>query len=146
MAEITKLSTLLDDPQARVVVFGLAHVDAAGPTAAGAPRLRAVVAQLAETTDPDQYRSWLADDVPNGRMTVDQVRAALGDDTIDDVARFAGGSPDELAWQLAVVLPDLVDALSPGGVVIEADELGEGLRAAAAAGDRSAGPFGSRAH
>jgi len=146
MAEISKLSTLLDDPQARVVVFGLAHVGGVAAPSAGAPRLRTVVAHLAETTDPDQYRGWLADDVPNIPMTVDQVRAALGDETINDVARFAGGSPAELAWQLAAVLPDLVDALSPGGVVIDADEIGAALRAAAEAGDRSAGPFGSRAH
>jgi uncharacterized protein YidB (DUF937 family) len=56
--------------------------------------------------------------------------------------RFAGGSPADLAWQLAVVLPDLVDAVSPGGYAIEADELDQDLRAAIAADDQSAGAFG----
>jgi hypothetical protein len=46
--------------------------------------------------------------------------------------------------QLAVVLPDLVDAVSPGGYVIEADELDQDLRAAIAADDHSAGAFGPR--
>lgn len=147
VADLSKLVRLLDDPEVRMVVFGLAHVGMS-PLAveAGAPRLRAVVVHLGATTDPDQYRSWLADDVSNGPMTVDQVWAALGADAINDVAQYAGCSPDNLAWQLAVVLPDLVDAFTPEGRVLAASELGTEISAAIAECDQSAGPFGQHVH
>jgi hypothetical protein len=41
MTDISKLSTLLDDPEVRVLIFGLAHVGSAHPpTESGPPRLR----------------------------------------------------------------------------------------------------------
>ena len=147
MTDVSKLARLLDDPEIRVVVFGLAHASAAAPAVEpGAPRLRAVVLELAGTTDADQYRSWLADNESGRPMTVEQVRRALGDDAIDEVATYAGSSPEDVASQLAVVLPDLVDAVSPGGNVIDASELGKQLRASVAVDDQSAGPFGPHAH
>ena len=147
MTDISKLSTLLDDPEVRALIFGLAHVRSAFPsTESGAPRLRAIVLHLADTTDLEQYRSWLSDDAPNMAMTVDQVRMAVGDGAINDLALFVGGSPNAVAWQLAAVLPDLVDAVSPGGEVIDADQLARAIREASADDDRSAGAFGSRVH
>lgn len=147
MADISKLSKLLDDPEVRVVVFGLAHTAAVSPTTpSGASRLRAAVLRLGETTTADQYQTWLSDDARNSPMTAEQVRAAFGDDAIDDLARYAQGSPADVAWQLAAILPDLVDALSPSGTLIEAAPLAQALREASAAGDRSAGPFGPHLH
>lgn len=147
MTDVGKLARLLDDPEVRVVVFGLAHASAAAPSAEpGAPRLRAVVLQLADTTDPDQYRSWLTDNESRSPMTIEQVRLCLGDDAIDEIASYAGSSPADVASQLAAVLPDLVDAVSPGGNVIDARELDKQVRAAIAADDQSAGPFGLQAH
>jgi uncharacterized protein YidB (DUF937 family) len=145
MADVSKLATLLDDPEVWLVVFGLAHTDTAGPSA-GAPRLRDVVLRLADTAEPEQYSSWLADDRPNLPMTVAQVRAALGDEILHDLARFTKASPDEVAWQLAEVLPDLVDAVSPGGRVLAAGELGRDLVTAVEIDDRSAGGFGPRSN
>jgi uncharacterized protein YidB (DUF937 family) len=147
MTDISKLSTLLDDPEVRELIFGLAHVCSAPPsTESGASRLRAVVLDLADTTDSEQYRSWLSDDAPNKAMTVDQVRMTIGDGAVNDLAQFAGGSPSAVAWQLAAVLPDLVDAVSPGGEVIDASRLAQELVDASADDDRSAGAFGSRVH
>lgn len=147
MADLSKLSRLLDDPEVRVVVFGLAHVCPALTSAeSGASRLRAAVLHLADTTDPKQYRGWLSDDAPNNPITVEQVRAALGDDVINDLSTYAESSPDHIAWQLKTILPDLVDAVSPGGYVVEASELGRELRDASAAGDHSAGPFAPHVH
>ena len=55
MTDISKLSTLLDDPEVRERVFGLAHVGSAAPsTEPGAPRLRAIVLHLVDTTDLTQ--------------------------------------------------------------------------------------------
>jgi uncharacterized protein YidB (DUF937 family) len=144
MADIAKLSTLLDDPEVRDLIFGLAHVGSGLPPAPPGPaRLRAMVLRLADTTNPEQYRSWLSDDTTNKPMTVEQVRSTIGDAAIDDLAQLTGGNPGAVAWQLADVLPDVVDAISPGGEVIDADRLGREIREAIADDDRSAGVFGN---
>ena len=145
MSDISKLSTLLDDPEVRVLFFGLAHVGSAHPpTEPGAPRLRAIVLHLADTTTTEQYRSWLSDEAANMAMTVDQVRVTIGDGAISDLAMFTGGPPSAIAWQLAAVLPDLVDAVSQGGEVIDVNRLAQELAEAIADDDLSAGAFGSR--
>ena len=147
MTDIGKLSTLLDDPEVRLLIFGLAHIGPAHPPAGpGAPRLRAIVLHLADTTKTEQYRSWLSDDAPNLAITVDQVRVTIGDGAISDLAMFTGGTPGAIAWQLAAVLPDLVDAVSPGGEVIDADRLAQELAEASADDDLSSGAFGSRVY
>ena len=147
MDEISKLSTLLDDLEVQELIFGLAHVKSVVPaTGSGASRLHAVVLHLAETTDPAQYRSWLSDEAPNRAMTVDEVRTAVGDGALDDLAELVGGSPAAVAWQLAAVLPDLVDAVSPGGDLVDADRLARELAEASLDDDRSSGAFGSQVH
>jgi uncharacterized protein YidB (DUF937 family) len=144
---IGKLSTLLDDPEVRDLIFGLAHVRSAPATAEpGAPRLRAVVLELAGATTVEQYRSWLSDDGPNVAMTVDQVRVAIGDGALSDLADFTSSSPDAVAWQLAFVLPDLVDAVSPGGQIVDAPVLAEELATAGTDDERSAGAFGDEGY
>ena len=141
--DLSKLSTLLDDLEVQELIFGLAHVRSmVAPAEPGASQLHSVVLRLAETTTPEQYDSWLSDDTPNQAMTVDQVRMTIGDTAIDDLAQLLGGSPGDVAWQLAAVLPDLVDAVSPGGEVIDANRLALEIAEASAADDRSAGAFG----
>jgi hypothetical protein len=121
MTPIGKLSALLDDPEVYELIFGLAHVGSAPQVEPGPPRLRAVVLRLARTTDPDQYGSWLSDDASNRAMTLDQVLSTIGEDAVNDLALLAKCSPGVVAWQLAAVLPYFVDAVTPGGVVIDAD-------------------------
>jgi YidB-like protein len=145
VSDIGKLSKLLDDPEVRELMFGLTHVGSAPPSIEPGPaRLHAVVLHLAETTDPEQYRSWLADGMVNRPMTVDQVRMTIGDTAIDDLARLTQGSAGAVTWQLASVLPDVVDAVSPGGEVIDAVQLACEIDQAIAYDDRSAGAFGAR--
>ena len=139
--DIGKLSMLLDDPEVRVIVYGLAHVYPAQPTESGPQRLRTALQQLVEAADPVQVESWLSDEAVNRAINVEQARAAFGDEVIADLARYAGSGADEVAWQLTAVLPDLVDAISPGGMMIDAAELRRELIAASDAADRSAGPF-----
>lgn len=146
MNDISKLATLLDDPEVRELIFGLAHVGSASTSESGASHLRTVVLRLADTTNKEQYHSWLSDGASNKPMTVDQVRMTIGDGTIDDLADFTSGSPSAITWQLAAVLPDLVDAVSPGGEVIDANRLAREIEEADAYDDRSAGAFGSREH
>ncbi|MFD0579772.1 YidB family protein [Dactylosporangium darangshiense] len=146
-ADLRKLSMLLDDLEVRELLFGLAHVRSGGRAVEpGAPRLRAVVLDLAASTTAEQYHSWLSDDVHNRSMSVAQAHAAVGDDAIDDLARFTSCSAVAVAWQLAIVLPDLVDAVSPGAQVLDAGVLAHDIDEACLDGDRSAGAFGSRAH
>ena len=144
MVDIAKLSTLLDDPEVRELLYGLAHVGPRMPLVPPGPaRLHAVVLHLAEMTSPEQYRSWLSDGAANMPMTVDQVRLAIGDAAIDDLARFTSGSPASVAWQLAGVLPDIVDAVSPDGEVVDATRLAREVEQAITVDDRSAGAFGN---
>nr|WP_221379536.1 YidB family protein [Actinoplanes polyasparticus] len=143
MPDIAKLSTLLDAPEVRDLLFGLAHT---GTHPAGPAHLHAVVLRLAETTTPEQYGSWLSDRSHNQPMTVDQVRLTVGEGPLGDLASFAGGSAAAVAWQLAAILPDLVDAVSPGGSVIGPDLLGRQITEAIDGDDRSAGAFGAHLH
>jgi uncharacterized protein YidB (DUF937 family) len=134
MSDVRKLATLLDDPEVRDLVLGLAgnRVD----------RLRAIVLDLAVTTASEQYRSWLDDGERNRAMTTDQVRLAVGDAAIGDLADAACSTPAAVAWQLAGILPDLVDALSPGGQVIDVAVLARELGEATVEDDLEAGVFG----
>lgn len=144
MVDIAKLSTLLDDPQVRQLLYGLGHVGPRWPSVPPGPaRLHATVLHLADTTRPEQYRSWLSDVAPNAPMTVDQVRHTVGDDAIADLAQFTSSNPASVAWQLAGVLPDVVDAVSPGGVVVDARRLTREIEDAVTLDDWSAGPFGN---
>jgi len=144
MADIAKLSTLLDDPEVRELLYGLAHVGPRLPLVPPGPaRLHAVVLRLADTTRPEQYSSWLSDGAANLPMTVDQVRLTIGDAALQDLAQFTSGSPASVGWQLAGVLPDVVDAVSPGGEVVGATRLAREIEQAIMVDDRSAGPFGN---
>jgi uncharacterized protein YidB (DUF937 family) len=145
MADLSKLLRLVDDPEVRVLIYGLTH---GGPAVAGAGpgRLHGLVGVLIDGVTVEQRRSWLSDRESNAAVSVEQVQAVLGPDAIDDVARYCNCSAYDAAFQLSVVLPDLVDALSPGGVLVGADELARELAAASAADDRSAGPFGPHVH
>lgn len=58
--------------------------------------------------------SWISTG-PNDPVSPDQVRHALGDDTIKDLAAKAGIDPDALLAQLAKALPQAVDKATPQG-------------------------------
>ncbi|MFI5890004.1 YidB family protein [Actinoplanes sp. NPDC051513] len=131
MTDIRKLAVLLDNPEARELILGLG----------GAEKIRAVVLDLAGATTADQYGSWLDDGARNKPMTAGQVRLTIGDDALDSIAVFAGGDAVAVAWQLSEVLPDLVDALTPGGTVLEADVLRREIDDATLEDDREAGLF-----
>ena len=134
MTDTRKLATLLDDPEVRDLVRGLAG---------NRPdRLRAIVLDLAVTTTAEQYGSWLDDGARNRAMTTDQVRLAIGDPAIGDLAGASYSTPDAVAWQLSEILPDLVDALTPGGRVIDTEALAAELAEATTEDDLEAGVFG----
>jgi uncharacterized protein YidB (DUF937 family) len=65
---------------------------------------------------------------PNQPVTPAQVQQSLGNQTISDLARQAGMSEDDLMAQLAQVMPDLVDRLTPQGRMPTAQEIRAGYR------------------
>ncbi len=144
--DTAKLTMLLYDPEARVIVYGLAHAYPSPPTDSGPQRLHAALQRLVETADPAQVESWLSDETANRAITVEQIRGTFGDEVIVDLGRYAGSEPDEVAWQLTAVLPDLVDAFSPGGVMVDAAELRAEFIDARDTAELSAGPFAPHVH
>lgn len=143
--DIDKLDTLLADPEARVVLYGLAHTDCAGDHP-GPEHLHALVARVLEHGDREQRDGWLSDTVGNPPLSADQVRALFGDTALDDVARHTRSSPSDVADQLSRFLPDLVDALSPGGALVASDQLPLALSTAESVGDHESGPFAPRTY
>jgi uncharacterized protein YidB (DUF937 family) len=141
-----KLAALLDDPEVRVVLYGLAHVYPGQPTESGAERLRGAIERITETVEPEQVQSWLSDETANQAVTGAQIQEAFGDRMIGDLARYAGSGADEVTWQLTAVVPDLIDALSPGGVLANTAEIQRELIDTRDADQRSAGPFGPNVH
>ena len=69
-----------------------------------------------------QTRSWV-EPGQNENVSATQVREALGDDAVDEVAARAGVSREEAADGLAGLLPQLVDGLTPEGRVPDNDQL-----------------------
>lgn len=69
-----------------------------------------------------QVQSWVGHG-ENQPVNADQVRQALGDEQINQLARQSGTTPDEAAAQLAQHLPGAVDNLTPEGAVPEPDKL-----------------------
>jgi uncharacterized protein YidB (DUF937 family) len=60
---------------------------------------------------------------PNASIEPDQLGSAIGKSTISDIAKQAGVSEQELLKQLSVVLPNLVDKLTPEGRVPDNREI-----------------------
>ncbi|WP_055563003.1 YidB family protein [Streptomyces atriruber] len=64
----------------------------------------------------DQSRSWVGAG-ENKEVTGAQLQQALPDDTLRQVAEEAGVSPEQAANEIARVLPQAVDKLTPEGQV-----------------------------
>lgn len=58
-------------------------------------------------------------------ISADQIQQALGGDTLGSLAKSVGASSGDLSSQLAQMLPDVVDKLTPNGQVPDAGKLGE---------------------
>lgn len=56
-----------------------------------------------------------------------QVKQGLGADAVSQLATKAGVSPDALSTNLAQLLPEVIDKLTPGGKIPDAGLLEQGL-------------------
>jgi hypothetical protein len=66
----------------------------------------------------------------------------LSDDVVGGVAADVESEPAEVARQLRQLLPDLLDALAPGGEVLSATELAVLIHTDIVVDDGEAGAFG----
>ncbi|MFF5446546.1 YidB family protein [Streptomyces sp. NPDC012888] len=64
----------------------------------------------------DQARSWVGTG-ENQPVSGSQIKEALPDDTLREVAQRVGVSPEQAADELAQTLPGAVDKLTPNGAV-----------------------------
>lgn len=74
----------------------------------------------------DQVASWIGHG-ENQAVSGDQVKDALGEDAIAQVAQQAGVSPEHVSTGLAQLLPQIIDKLTPEGQVPDNDLLQQGL-------------------
>ncbi len=61
-------------------------------------------------------RSWISNG-PNQPISPDQLHTVFGSETMQALAAKAGISPQDLAGKLSAVLTQVVDKLTPNGVV-----------------------------
>ncbi len=69
-----------------------------------------------------QADSWVGTG-ENARVGANEVRQAVGDDTVAELAQNAGISHDEAAEVLARIMPQVVRGLSPDGQLPADDDL-----------------------
>jgi uncharacterized protein YidB (DUF937 family) len=78
--------------------------------------LQGVVNQLQQGGLGDQVKSWLGNGA-NMQITPDQLKAALGDDHVKQLAEQFGVPVDQVLQLLSQHLPGTVDQASPNGAL-----------------------------
>jgi uncharacterized protein YidB (DUF937 family) len=78
--------------------------------------LNGLVAKLQQGGLNDQVRSWLGDG-KNLPISADQLRAALGNPQVQELAKHFGLPMDQVLQLLAQHLPTAVDQASPNGTL-----------------------------
>ena len=74
----------------------------------------------------DVIGSWVGTG-KNLPVSPDQLKSALGDDTVKNIASKLGMDSNAVTSQLSNLLPDVVDKLTPDGKVPEGDMLSKGM-------------------
>jgi uncharacterized protein YidB (DUF937 family) len=83
-----------------------------------------IVAKLNASGSGAQINSWIANGA-NQPIEASALGAALGQQSINDLAAKLGMNPQDLLNQLALVLPKLVNNLTPNGRLPTAVEAGQ---------------------
>jgi uncharacterized protein YidB (DUF937 family) len=81
-----------------------------------------------------QVASWLGNGA-NHAISPDQLRAALGNEQLQQMAQAAGLPIDKLLAMLSQQLPQTVDQMSPNGTLQEPDQSEDAASDNAAGGD-----------
>jgi uncharacterized protein YidB (DUF937 family) len=90
--------------------------------------------QLQQGGLASQVASWLGNGA-NHAISADQLRAALGNEHLQQMAQAAGLPIDKLLAMLAQQLPQTVDKMSPNGTLQEPDQSEDAASDNAAGGD-----------
>ncbi len=119
-----RISEMLSEPRDRTAAYGTypANVRAGVSTEIGQPvQGQSIVAALGDLVDRfraagqgDAADSWVSDR-PNMPLGVDALKAALGHETLSDLAGKTGLSPADVLLRLNVALPDVVNSFTPDG-------------------------------
>lgn len=88
--------------------------------------LAGLIQQFAGKGLSDIVNSWVSTG-QNLPITPQQVQRGLGSNTINQIAQQVGLSPEAATSQLAKLLPQIVDKLTPDGKMPEGDLLQQGL-------------------
>ncbi len=80
-----------------------------------------LVAQFRSSGQAEAAESWVSTDA-NRPMNVDEMEAALGAETIDELSQKTGLPRAELLLRLNAALPDVVNRLTPDGRLPNPDE------------------------
>ena len=88
--------------------------------------LPALLQQLKDSGLADQVSSWIGNG-ENQPVSGDQIKDALGEETIQQVAQQAGIAPEHAATGLAQLLPQIINQLTPGGELPQGELLQQGL-------------------
>lgn len=78
--------------------------------------LQGVVSQFQQQGMGSTIKSWIGTGA-NEPITADQIHQVLGSDTMTQLAAKFGMTPDELSAKLSTVLPQVIDKMTPAGVV-----------------------------
>lgn len=78
--------------------------------------VQGIVSQLESQGLGNTVRSWVGTGA-NEPISGEQVHAALGSDTMAQLAAKLGMTPEDLSAKLAQVLPGAIDKLTPNGTV-----------------------------
>ena len=86
----------------------------------------ALLQKLKDSGLEDQLASWIGTG-ENKPVSGDQIKDALGEENIQQVAQQAGVEPEHASTGLAQLLPQLIDKLTPNGQVPQGELLQQGL-------------------
>lgn len=78
--------------------------------------VQGIVALLQQQGLRETVKSWV-ESGPNLPISADQVHQVFGADTMQDLAAKAGMGPQHVAQKLSLLLPQAIDALTPGGEI-----------------------------
>jgi len=81
--------------------------------------VQGIISQLQSQGLGNTVKSWVGTGA-NEPITGEQLHAALGSDTMTQLASKLGMKPEDLSAKLAQVLPGAIDKLTPGGTVTAA--------------------------
>lgn len=80
--------------------------------------LQGLLQQFQSSGLQDQVASWVGKG-PNQSVSAEQTHAALGDDTVNEMADKLGVPKEQVASAASQLIPDMVDKMTPDGEVPE---------------------------